>query len=166
MTYGFSILCSFPGVDIETFLHSTYKFLDDEYASSLSSSTSSLEDLAVSPSAAADDTETAKKVEREEEGGVEGRGGERTESRDCDLLPALKNDVTLTDNTSSSSSKIVNGESLANLGGGAFPVVNESALIQLAQCRFPGQAISNSKILIYFSNKIQGGPKKPDCFQT
>ena len=114
MTYGFSILCSFPGVDIETFLHSTYKFLDDEYASSLSSSTSSLEDLAVSPSAAADDTETAKKVEREEGGG---RGGERTESRDCDLLMALKNDVTLTDNTNSSS-KVVNGESL---GEGCFP---------------------------------------------
>ena len=28
--------------------------------------------------------------------------------------------------------------------------------IQLAQCRFPGQAISNAKILIYFSNKIYG----------
>jgi len=134
VTYGFSILCSFPGVDIETFLHSTYKFLDDEYASSLSSSTSSLEDLAVSPSAAADDTETAKKVEREEGGG---RGGERTESRDCDLLTALKNDVTLTDNTSSSSSKIVNGESLGNLGGGAFLAVNESALIQLARLPVP-----------------------------
>jgi len=136
VTYGFSILCSFPGVDIETFLHSTYKFLDDEYASSLSSSTSSLEDLAVSPSAAADDTETAKKVEREEGGGVEGRGGERTESRDCDLLTASKNDVTLTDNTSSSS-KVVNGESLGNLGGGAFLVVNESALIQLARLPVP-----------------------------
>ena len=130
MTYGFSILCSFPGVDIETFLHSTYKFLDDEYASSLSSSTSSLEDLAVSPSAAADDTETAKKVEREEGGG---RGGERTESRDCDLLTASKNDVTLTDNTTSSS-KVVNGESL---GGGAFLVGNESVPIQLAQLPVP-----------------------------
>jgi len=31
---------------------------------------------------------------------------------------------------------------------------NESAPIQLAQCRFPGLAISNAKILIYFSNKI------------
>jgi len=31
---------------------------------------------------------------------------------------------------------------------------NESAPIQLAQCRFPGLAISNDKILIYFSNKI------------
>jgi len=31
---------------------------------------------------------------------------------------------------------------------------NESAQILLAQCRFPGLAISNAKILIYFSNKI------------
>jgi len=31
---------------------------------------------------------------------------------------------------------------------------NESVPIQLAQCRFPGLAISNAKILIYFSNKI------------
>jgi len=31
---------------------------------------------------------------------------------------------------------------------------NESVLIQLAQCRFPGLAISNAKILINFSNKI------------
>ena len=31
---------------------------------------------------------------------------------------------------------------------------NESALTQLAQCRFPGLATSNAKILIYFSNKI------------
>jgi len=30
---------------------------------------------------------------------------------------------------------------------------NESAPIQLAQCRFPGLAISNAKILTYFSNK-------------
>jgi len=35
-------------------------------------------------------------------------------------------------------------------------VANESAPIQLAQCRFPGLAISNAKILIYFSNKIYG----------
>jgi len=33
---------------------------------------------------------------------------------------------------------------------------NESAPIQLAQCRFPGLAISNAKVLIYFSNKIYG----------
>jgi len=33
---------------------------------------------------------------------------------------------------------------------------NENAPIQLAQCRFPGLAISNAKILIYFSNKIYG----------
>jgi len=31
---------------------------------------------------------------------------------------------------------------------------NESVPIQLAQCRFPGLAISNAKILINFSNKI------------
>jgi len=30
---------------------------------------------------------------------------------------------------------------------------NESAPIQLAQCRFPGLAISSAKILLYFSNK-------------
>ena len=28
--------------------------------------------------------------------------------------------------------------------------------IQLAQCRFPGLAISNAEILIYFSNEIYG----------
>ena len=34
---------------------------------------------------------------------------------------------------------------------------NESVPIQLAQCRFPGQAICTAKILIYiFSNKIHG----------
>jgi len=33
---------------------------------------------------------------------------------------------------------------------------NESALIQLAQCWFHGLAISNAKILIYFSDKIYG----------
>jgi len=33
------------------------------------------------------------------------------------------------------------------------PIGNESAPIQLAQCRFPGLAISNAKILVYFSNK-------------
>jgi len=31
---------------------------------------------------------------------------------------------------------------------------NASVPTQLAQCRFPGPAISNAKILIYFSNKI------------
>jgi len=31
---------------------------------------------------------------------------------------------------------------------------NESVPIQLAQCRFPGLAISNAKILINSSNKI------------
>ena len=35
-------------------------------------------------------------------------------------------------------------------------VWNESVPIQLAQCRFPGQAISSAKILIYLSNKIHG----------
>jgi len=33
---------------------------------------------------------------------------------------------------------------------------NESVPIQLAQCRFPGQVISNARIEIYFSNKIYG----------
>jgi len=33
---------------------------------------------------------------------------------------------------------------------------NESVPIQLAQCRFRGLAISDVKILIYFSNKIYG----------
>ena len=33
---------------------------------------------------------------------------------------------------------------------------NESALIQLAQGRFPGPAISSVKILKYFSNQIYG----------
>jgi len=33
---------------------------------------------------------------------------------------------------------------------------NESVPIHLAQCRFPGLAISNAKILIYFSKKIYG----------
>jgi len=33
---------------------------------------------------------------------------------------------------------------------------NESVPLQLAQCRFPGLAISNAEILIYFSNKIYG----------
>ena len=37
----------------------------------------------------------------------------------------------------------------------SFAVIgNESAPIQLAQCRFPGLAISTAKILIYFSTKI------------
>ena len=33
-------------------------------------------------------------------------------------------------------------------------VGNESVPIQLAQCRFPGLAISSAKILLYFSNKM------------
>jgi len=33
---------------------------------------------------------------------------------------------------------------------------NESVPIQLAQCWFPGLAISSAKISIYFSNKIYG----------
>jgi len=33
---------------------------------------------------------------------------------------------------------------------------NDSAPIQLAHCRFAGQAISRAKILIYFSNKMHG----------
>jgi len=32
---------------------------------------------------------------------------------------------------------------------GVFGTENESAPIQLAQCRFPGLAISNGKILMY-----------------
>jgi len=36
------------------------------------------------------------------------------------------------------------------------PIGNESAPIQLAQCRFPGLAISNAQILIHLSNKIYG----------
>ena len=35
-------------------------------------------------------------------------------------------------------------------------IANESVPIQLAQCRFPGLAISSAKILIYFLNKIYG----------
>ena len=38
----------------------------------------------------------------------------------------------------------------------AGAIGNESAPIQLAQCRFPGLAISNAKILIYVSDKIHG----------
>ena len=37
-----------------------------------------------------------------------------------------------------------------------YPTGNENMPIQLAQCRFPGLAISTAKILIYFSNKIYG----------
>ena len=33
---------------------------------------------------------------------------------------------------------------------------NESVPMQLAQCWFPGLAISNAKILIFFSNKMYG----------
>jgi len=33
---------------------------------------------------------------------------------------------------------------------------NESVPIQLAQCRFPGLAISSAKTEIYFSNKTYG----------
>jgi len=33
---------------------------------------------------------------------------------------------------------------------------NESVPIQLAQCRFPQLAISNAKMLMYFSNKVYG----------
>jgi len=33
---------------------------------------------------------------------------------------------------------------------------NESVPIQLAQCRFPGLAISTAEILMYFSSKICG----------
>ena len=33
---------------------------------------------------------------------------------------------------------------------------NESAPIQLTQCRFPGLAISNAELLVRFSNKIYG----------
>jgi len=35
-----------------------------------------------------------------------------------------------------------------------FAMGNKSVPIQLAQCRFPGLAISNAKMLIYFSYKI------------
>jgi len=43
---------------------------------------------------------------------------------------------------------------------------NESAPIQLAQCRFPGMAIFNDKILIYFSNKIYGSNIIKDHLET
>jgi len=43
---------------------------------------------------------------------------------------------------------------------------NESAPIQLAQCRFPGMAIFNDKILIYFSNKIYGSNVIKDHLET
>ena len=33
---------------------------------------------------------------------------------------------------------------------------NESVPIKMAQCPFPGLAISNDRIVIYFSNKIHG----------
>jgi len=36
----------------------------------------------------------------------------------------------------------------------SVPMGNESVPIQLAQCWFPGLAICNAKIYIYFSNKI------------
>ena len=39
-------------------------------------------------------------------------------------------------------------------GGGEADIANESAPIQLAQCRFPGLASFNAKLLICFSNKI------------
>ena len=37
-----------------------------------------------------------------------------------------------------------------------IPIGNESVPIQLAQCRFPGLAVSSDKILVYFSNKTYG----------
>jgi len=40
---------------------------------------------------------------------------------------------------------------------------NDSAPIQLAQCRFPGPDISNAKILIHFSNKKN---IRKQCYQT
>jgi len=56
--------------------------------------------------------------------------------------------------------QIVERQTLDNTGRSrlTFLVVTgiESVPIQLAQCRFPGKAISNAKILIYFSNKIYG----------
>ena len=49
---------------------------------------------------------------------------------------------------------------ISNLRQHGLPVLaaiwNESVPIQLAQCRFPGLAISIAKKLIYFSNKICG----------
>ena len=41
-------------------------------------------------------------------------------------------------------------------GARAEAIRNESVPIQLAQCSFPGLAISDAKIEIYFSNKIHG----------
>ena len=38
----------------------------------------------------------------------------------------------------------------------AGAIGNESVPIQLAQCWFPGLAVCNAKISIYFSNKING----------
>jgi len=47
---------------------------------------------------------------------------------------------------------------LSKLFGATFylAIGNESEPIQLAQCWFPKLAISNAKILIYFSNEIYG----------
>ena len=40
--------------------------------------------------------------------------------------------------------------SLTICSEGHISIANESASIQLTQCRFPGLAISNAEILIYF----------------
>jgi len=45
---------------------------------------------------------------------------------------------------------------ISQAGQQGTKIGKESAPIQLAQCRFPGLAISNGKILIYFPNKIYG----------
>jgi len=49
-----------------------------------------------------------------------------------------------------------------------YYIGNKSVPIQLAECRFPGLAISNAKIQIYiFSNKIYGSnfiKQHPDCY--
>ena len=45
---------------------------------------------------------------------------------------------------------------VTRLKGEAQPIENESAPMQSAQCRFPGLAISNAKILIFISNEIYG----------
>ena len=46
--------------------------------------------------------------------------------------------------------------SLSTFASRTVRIGNESVPIQLAQCRFPGSAISSVKIQIHFSNKIHG----------
>jgi len=50
----------------------------------------------------------------------------------------------------------VHFEMAAKLFNDGSDIGNESVSIRLAQCWFPGLAISDAKILICFSNKIHG----------